>query len=41
MLWKGIKNIVSLKSNNLDTILHLTDANGSQIKDPVKYSKSI
>ena len=38
MLWKGIKNIVSLKSNNLDTISHRTDENGSQIKDPVKIA---
>ena len=38
MLWKGIKNIVSLKPNNLDTILHLTDENGSKIKDPVNIA---
>ena len=34
MLWKGIKSIVNLKANNLDTISHLTDNNGSEIKDP-------
>ena len=38
MLWKGIKNIVSLKSNNLDSISYLTDKNGSQMKDPVKVA---
>ena len=38
MLWKVIKNIVSLKSKNLDTISHLTDKNGSQIKDPGKIA---
>ena len=38
MLCKGVKNIVSLKSNNLDSISYLTDKNGSQIKDPVKVA---
>ena len=38
MLWKGIKNIVSLQSNNLDSISYLTDENGSQMKDPVKVA---
>ena len=34
MLWTGIKNIVSLKSNNLDTISYLMDNKGSRIYDP-------
>ena len=38
MLWKGIKNIVSIKSNNLYTISYLTDKHGSQMKDPVKVA---
>ena len=29
MLWNGIKNIVSLKSNNLHTISYLMDNTGS------------
>ena len=37
-LWKGIKSILSLKSNNVDKIPHVTDKNGSQIKDPVKIA---
>ena len=38
MLWKGIKSIVSLKSNNLDTISHVTDNNGSDITNPSKVA---
>ena len=34
MLWKGIKSIVSLRSNNLDTISHLTGIDGSKITSP-------
>ncbi len=34
MLWKGIKSIVSLKSNNLETISYLNDTDGSKITDP-------
>ena len=34
MLGKGIKSIANLTANNLDTISHLTDNNGSEIKDP-------
>ena len=36
MLWNGIKNIVSSKFNNLDTISYLMDNEGSQIYDPGK-----
>ena len=35
MLWKGIKDIISLKPNKSDTFSHLVDDNGSQISDPV------
>ena len=38
MLWTGIKNIVSLKSNNLDTISYLMDNKGSRIYDPGKMA---
>ena len=34
MLWKGIKSIFSLRSNNLDTISHLTGIDGSKITNP-------
>ena len=33
MLWNGIKNIVSLKSNNLDTISYLMDNEGSRTQE--------
>ena len=33
MLWKGIKSIVSIRSNNLDTIPRLTGSDGSKITD--------
>ena len=29
MIWKGIKDIISLKPNNSDTFSHLFDDNGS------------
>ena len=38
MLWNGIKNIVSLKTNNLDTISDLMNKEGSQIYDPGKMA---
>ena len=38
MLWNDIKNIVSLKTNNLDTISYLMDKDGSQIYDPGKMA---
>ena len=38
MLWTGIKNIVSLKSNNLDTISYLIDNKGSRNYDPGKMA---
>ena len=38
MLWIGIKNIVSLQSNNLDTISYLMDNDGSRIYDPRKMA---
>ena len=30
LLWKGIKDIISLKPNSSDTFSHLVDANGSK-----------
>ena len=41
MLWKGIKGIVTMKPNNLNSISHLTDMSGSHIKDPVKMQISL
>ena len=38
MLWKGIKNIVSLIPIGLDRISHLKDSKGSLIKDPEKIA---
>ena len=38
MLWKGIKNIVSLIPTGLDRISHLKDSKGSLIKDPEKIA---
>ena len=38
ILWKGIKNILNLKSNNLDASQHFKDTNGSQIKNPEKIA---
>ena len=42
MLWNSIKNsiknVVSLKSNNLDTISYLMDNEGSRIYDPGKMA---
>ena len=31
MLWKGTKDIISLKQNNTDTFSHLVDDNGAKI----------
>lgn len=36
--WKGIKNIVSLKSNNIDAAPHVLDKNSSEIRDPVEIA---
>ena len=41
MLWKGIKSIVTIKPNNLDTITHLTDRSGAHIEDPVKIANQV
>ena len=38
ILWNGIKNIVSLQSNNLDIISYLMDDEGSRIYDPRKMA---
>ncbi len=38
LLWKGIKDIVNLKPSSADTISHLTDQTGSQIKDQSKIA---
>ena len=35
LLWKGIKDIISLKPNNTDTFSHLVDDNGLKISDSV------
>ena len=35
LLWKGIKDIISLKPNSSDTFSHLVDDNGSKISDCV------
>ena len=35
MLWKGTKDIISLKQNNTDTFSHLVDDNGLRISDSV------
>ena len=41
MLWKGIKGIVSLRSNNLDTISHLTGIDGSKITNPGQMANEL
>ncbi len=35
MLWKGIKDVISLKPNRTDTFSHLVDDNGSKMSDSV------
>ena len=35
LLWKSIKDIISLKPNNTDTFSHLVDDNGLKISDSV------
>ena len=35
LLWKGIKDIISLKPNNTDTFSHLVDDNGLKISNSV------
>ena len=37
-LWKGIKSIVSLRYDNIDTISYVSDQNGTQLKDPVQIA---
>ena len=37
-LWKGIKSIVNLRFDNIDTTSHVSDKNGIQLKDPVQIA---
>ena len=41
ILWNGIKNIVSLKSKNFDTISYLMNNEGSHIYDPGKMANEL
>ena len=38
MLWKGIKNIISIRPGNFDSVRFLKEENGSKISDPVKIA---
>ena len=38
MLWKGIKNIISNRPGNFDSVRFLKEENGSKISDPVKIA---
>ena len=41
LLWKGIKDIISLKPNNTDTFSHLVDDNGLKISDSVHIANEL
>ena len=38
MLWKGIKNIISIRPGNFDSVRFLKEENGSKISDPMKIA---
>ena len=37
-LWKGLKDIISLKPGNCDSFSHLINEDGSKVSDPVKIA---
>ena len=38
MLWKGIKNVISMKPGNFDSTKLVSDEKGHRISDPVKIA---